>query len=64
MKIKVHKICIMYVISQPVSRGDYRVGYCEIRGYNDTSNNILKTAEYLSINKWVSISRSTIITIV
>lgn len=35
------------------SRSDLRVGYCEIRGYNDPSNNVLKTAEYLSLNKWV-----------
>lgn len=36
------------------SRGDLRVAYCEIRGYNDSNNNVPKTAEYLATNKWVS----------
>ena len=34
-------------------RGDLRVAYCEIRGYNDVNDNVKKTALYLSVNKWV-----------
>ena len=34
-------------------RGDLKVGYCEIRGHDDPNQNIVKTADYLSVNKWV-----------
>ena len=44
------RVTSFFESTKPVSKG---VGYCEIRGYNDNGNNILKTAEYLSLNKWV-----------
>ena len=50
------KVSVMFAIFRVCAaahRGDMRVGYCEVRGCDDVNQNVVKTADYLSANKWV-----------
>ena len=51
--IHLFAVYVFLLLYSPDLRDDLRVAYCEIRASSDANNNVLKTAEYLALNKWV-----------